>query len=164
MKKNNKKLFLTFIILASFLSFITINSNQFSSKLDPTTSIKTLKQKRTIASKLKIKKPALVATKKSPPLEEKTLWKKKYINNFKRVTKLDKVKNLKVELKRSFIKIKKRDGAIVDFDAKKITAAITKAGLASKEFDENVAKTLTIRVLQLMQQIQKPVPLLKKIF
>jgi ribonucleoside-triphosphate reductase (formate) len=65
---------------------------------------------------------------------------------------------------KEFIKIKKRDGAIVDFDAKKITAAITKAGLASKEFDENVAKTLTIRVLQLMQQtIKEDVPTVEEI-
>jgi ribonucleoside-triphosphate reductase (formate) len=50
-----------------------------------------------------------------------------------------------------FKKIKKRDGQIVFFDSKKITNAIANAGKVTKEFDDSVAKTLTIRVLQLMQ-------------
>jgi len=50
-------------------------------------------------------------------------------------------------------KIKKRDGRLLKFNAKKITDAIAKAGAASGEFDHAVAKTLTIRVLNLAEKI-----------
>ncbi len=50
-----------------------------------------------------------------------------------------------------FTKIEKRDGKIVAFEAKKITNAIAKAGKATEEFDEKVAKRLTIKVLNLAQ-------------
>jgi ribonucleoside-triphosphate reductase len=50
------------------------------------------------------------------------------------------------------MKIRKRNGKIVDFDASKITTAISKAGKETGEFTEDVAKTLTIRVLQLAEQ------------
>jgi len=52
-----------------------------------------------------------------------------------------------------FEKIKKRDGRIVKFDAERITNAIRKAGEATGEFDREVAQRLTIRVLNLAQQI-----------
>ena len=48
-----------------------------------------------------------------------------------------------------FSKIIKRDGRIVDFNAEKITNAIAKAGKATKEFDYDTAKKLTIKVLDL---------------
>ena len=50
-------------------------------------------------------------------------------------------------------KIKKRDGRLLKFNAEKITSAIAKAGAASGEFDHAVAKTLTIRVLNLAEKI-----------
>ena len=50
-------------------------------------------------------------------------------------------------------KIKKRDGRLLKFNAEKITNAIAKAGAASGEFDHSVAKTLTIRVLNLAEKI-----------
>ncbi len=54
-----------------------------------------------------------------------------------------------------FKKIKKRDGRIVAFDAQKITNAIAKAGAATGEFDEKVAKRLCLKVLNLSQQVIK---------
>jgi ribonucleoside-triphosphate reductase len=50
-------------------------------------------------------------------------------------------------------KIKKRDGRLVKFKAEKITNAIAKAGTATGEFDAAVARTLTIRVLNLAEQV-----------
>ena len=49
--------------------------------------------------------------------------------------------------------IKKRDGRLLKFNAEKITTAIAKAGAATGEFDRATAKTLTIRVLNLAEQI-----------
>ncbi|HNT56983.1 MAG TPA: ribonucleoside triphosphate reductase [Syntrophales bacterium] len=43
--------------------------------------------------------------------------------------------------------IQKRDGRLVPFDASKITTAIAKAGGATGEFDEKMARRLTVRVL-----------------
>ncbi len=54
-----------------------------------------------------------------------------------------------------FKKIRKRDGTIVDFDAEKITNAIAKAGEATGEFDRRIAKRLTLKVLNLAQQVIK---------
>ncbi|MCS7151057.1 MAG: ribonucleoside triphosphate reductase [Endomicrobia bacterium] len=53
-----------------------------------------------------------------------------------------------------FKHIIKRDGRIVDFDASKITNAILKAGIATGEFGEEVARSLTIKVLNLAQQLE----------
>ena len=50
-----------------------------------------------------------------------------------------------------FTEIEKRDGTIVTFEAQKITNAIAKAGNATGEFDEKVAKRLTIKVLNVAQ-------------
>jgi anaerobic ribonucleoside-triphosphate reductase len=52
-----------------------------------------------------------------------------------------------------FREIEKRDGKTVAFEAKKITNAIAKAGKATEEFDEKVGKRLTIKVLDLAQQV-----------
>ena len=52
-----------------------------------------------------------------------------------------------------FDNIKKRNGRIVKFDSSKITAAITKAGKATGEFDEKEAKDLTLRVLTLAHEM-----------
>ncbi len=49
--------------------------------------------------------------------------------------------------------IEKRDGTIVAFEAEKITQALSKAGNATGEFDESVAKKLTIKVLNLAESI-----------
>ncbi|NGX56579.1 MAG: Anaerobic ribonucleoside-triphosphate reductase [Candidatus Anoxychlamydiales bacterium] len=55
-------------------------------------------------------------------------------------------------------KIIKRNGHIVIFDANKITKAIAKAGKATKEFSEDIAKTLMIKVLKLSQKITNDTP------
>ena len=47
----------------------------------------------------------------------------------------------------------KRDGRQVAFDAAKITAAIEKAGKATGEFDREVARRLTMRVLTVMTHL-----------
>jgi len=54
-----------------------------------------------------------------------------------------------------FKKIVKRDGRIVDFDSSKITNAIFKAGQATGEFGMDVAKKLTIKVLDLATELIK---------
>jgi len=56
---------------------------------------------------------------------------------------------------RIFEKIVKRDGRIQDFDSSKIYQAIAKAGYATGEFGEDVAKKLAIRVLNLASQTIK---------
>ncbi|HOL21778.1 MAG TPA: ribonucleoside triphosphate reductase [bacterium] len=48
-----------------------------------------------------------------------------------------------------FDRIKKRNGEIVKFEAEKITNAIYKAGQATGEFSMDIAKKLTLRVLDL---------------
>ena len=54
-----------------------------------------------------------------------------------------------------FREIRKRDGRIVKFDAEKITNAITKAGMATGEFDRDIAEKLTLKVLSLAQEVIK---------
>ncbi|MCK9365036.1 MAG: ribonucleoside triphosphate reductase [Syntrophales bacterium] len=49
--------------------------------------------------------------------------------------------------------IKKRDGRLVKFDAEKITNAIAKAGAVTGEFDHKAAKKLTIRALNLAEEV-----------
>lgn len=49
--------------------------------------------------------------------------------------------------------IKKRDDAVVRFDSGKITSALIKAGKATGEFDEVIAKRLTIRVMNVARQM-----------
>ena len=50
-------------------------------------------------------------------------------------------------------KIKKRDGRLVKFNADKITSAIAKACAATGEFDMKEARKLTIKVLNLTEQL-----------
>jgi ribonucleoside-triphosphate reductase (formate) len=61
-------------------------------------------------------------------------------------------------------KIKKRTGQIVTFDANKITKAIYRAGKETGEFNEATAKQLTLKVIQLLQQINfEEVPTVEEI-
>ena len=53
-----------------------------------------------------------------------------------------------------FTEINKRDGRVAKFDSSKITAAISKAGKATGEFDEREARKLTLRVLTLAHELQ----------
>jgi anaerobic ribonucleoside-triphosphate reductase len=59
--------------------------------------------------------------------------------------------------------IKKRDGRVVSFNASKITAAIAKAGMATGEFDDSVARKLTIKVLSIAEQIGSDIPSVEEI-
>jgi len=52
-------------------------------------------------------------------------------------------------------KVMKRDGELVDFNADKITDAIAKAGMATKEFDRKVAKNLAARAAEKAFEILK---------
>jgi len=52
-----------------------------------------------------------------------------------------------------FSQIIKRDGRVVSFDAQKIVNAIAKAGKATGEFDEKVAKRLAGRVLTVLEDL-----------
>lgn len=51
------------------------------------------------------------------------------------------------------LKVVKRDGSTQPFEAKKITNAILKAGQSTGEFDAETAKKLTIRVINIVQQL-----------
>ena len=51
------------------------------------------------------------------------------------------------------IKIKKRDGRLVKFNAEKITNAIAKAGAATGDFDLKEAHKMTIKVLNLAEKL-----------
>lgn len=53
-----------------------------------------------------------------------------------------------------FDQIKKRDGRVVDFDALKITSAITKSGQATGEFNERESRKLTLKVLTLAHELR----------
>jgi len=53
----------------------------------------------------------------------------------------------------NFQQIRKRNGNVVTFDAKKITDAILNAARATGEFDRSEARRLTIRVLSLAQAV-----------
>ena len=52
-----------------------------------------------------------------------------------------------------FYKIIKRNGKLVEFDPHKITKAIAKAGQATGEFDLGMAQKMTVRVLNIAQQM-----------
>ncbi len=63
-----------------------------------------------------------------------------------------------------FDKIKKRNGEVVNFDASKITNAIFKAGQATGEFGIDVAKKLTLRVLDIaIDVIGEKIPTVEEI-
>jgi len=53
-----------------------------------------------------------------------------------------------------FDRIKKRNGSVVEFDSSKITAAITKAGKATGEFEEREAKGLTMKFLSMARNLR----------
>lgn len=53
----------------------------------------------------------------------------------------------------SFSQICKRDGRLASFDAGKITSALAKAGRASDEFGEDVARRMTVRVLTVLESM-----------
>jgi anaerobic ribonucleoside-triphosphate reductase len=53
-----------------------------------------------------------------------------------------------------FEEIKKRDERVVEFDSTKITAAIIKAGKATREFGEKEARKLTLKVLTLAHELR----------
>ena len=59
---------------------------------------------------------------------------------------------------KSFEKIIKRNERIDDFDSDKIYKAILKAGKATKEFDESIAKTLTIRAISIAEKMLTEIP------
>ncbi len=83
---------------------------------------------------------------------------------FKRILK--KIRQFKMcrEVNKVFEQIRKRDGREVEFDSSKITAAISRAGKATGEFTERVAKKLTLRVLTLAHEMRfGPVPEVEEI-
>ena len=55
------------------------------------------------------------------------------------------------------LKVVKRDGSTQPFESKKITNAILKAGQSTGEFDAETAKKLTIRVINIIQQLYSEV-------
>ncbi|MCK9309148.1 MAG: ATP cone domain-containing protein, partial [Candidatus Cloacimonetes bacterium] len=60
--------------------------------------------------------------------------------------------------------IRKRNGNVVDFDKQKIAKAIHKSGQATGEFGDEIADVLTLRVLNLTQQvIEDEIPEVEKI-
>lgn len=61
---------------------------------------------------------------------------------------------MEILIKEGFTGIVKRDGTKVDFNARKITDAIAKAGRATGEFQEDAAKILTIKVVSLAGQLE----------
>jgi len=63
-----------------------------------------------------------------------------------------------------FSSIRKRNGSIVVFNQQKIAKAIESAGIATGEFGKDIAAVLTLRVLNLAQQvIQDEIPEVEKI-
>ncbi|MEW6076388.1 MAG: ribonucleoside triphosphate reductase [Thermodesulfobacteriota bacterium] len=63
-----------------------------------------------------------------------------------------------------FESIKKRDGRVCGFDSRKITNAIAKAGEATGEFDIQVARKLTLKVLAMAEQMGLgPIPEVEEI-
>ncbi|MDE2028853.1 MAG: ribonucleoside triphosphate reductase, partial [Candidatus Omnitrophica bacterium] len=58
-----------------------------------------------------------------------------------------------MELTKTFTKIIKRNGKEEDFNPAKITLAVKKAGEATGEFGEEMAKKLTVRVLNITHQM-----------
>lgn len=61
-------------------------------------------------------------------------------------------------------KIRKRDGKLVDFDVDKIAVAIGKAGKASGEFGEDVAKKLAKKVVELApDRLRRKIPTVEEL-
>lgn len=75
-------------------------------------------------------------------------------------------KNNSLKNKNNFIlptHIRKRDGTVVKFDTSKITAAILKAGTATREFSETEAATLTSKVLADIDYHQSDCPAVEEV-
>jgi len=62
-----------------------------------------------------------------------------------------------------FQKIKKRDGRMEKFDAEKITKVLARAGAAMGEFDEKAAQRLTVKVLNVAEDLIKGAPTVEQI-
>ena len=62
-------------------------------------------------------------------------------------------KEFENEVNNIFKKIRKRDGAVVNFDSSKISSAIAKAGEATGEYDKTQASKLSLRVLNLAHEM-----------
>jgi ribonucleoside-triphosphate reductase (formate) len=63
-----------------------------------------------------------------------------------------------------FKKIRKRNGKIVNFNIEKITSAIARAGKATGEFDGEIAKKLTLKAMDLVQEtIKSDIPTVEQI-
>ena len=63
-----------------------------------------------------------------------------------------------MEATKILIKVIKRNGSEEAFNHYKIIAAIAKAGEATGEFDYSIAQKLTLRVLNLLHQLDKDHP------
>lgn len=63
-----------------------------------------------------------------------------------------------MELTKTLVKVIKRNGSEEAFASCKIIAAIAKAGEATGEFDFSIAEKLTLRVLNLLHQLDKDHP------
>ncbi|MDD3181116.1 MAG: ribonucleoside triphosphate reductase [Opitutaceae bacterium] len=60
--------------------------------------------------------------------------------------------------------IRKRDGRLVHFDATRITHSLARAGAATGEFDQDMARRLTIRVVNLLlATVSDPVPSVEQV-
>ena len=63
-----------------------------------------------------------------------------------------------------YTKIRKRDGKLVDFDVEKIIKAITKAGSATDEFGEDVAKKLVNKVIETAEgKLRRKIPTVEEV-
>jgi len=62
-----------------------------------------------------------------------------------------------------FQKIKKRDGRMEKFDAEKITKVLARAGAAMGEFDEKADQRLTVKVLNVAEDLIKGAPTVEQI-
>ncbi|NIA11054.1 MAG: ribonucleoside triphosphate reductase [Nitrospiraceae bacterium] len=62
-----------------------------------------------------------------------------------------------------FEKIRKRDGRMVEFNADKITDAISRAGKATGELNKEIAEKLMLRVVDLAQQVISEIPTVEQI-
>jgi ribonucleoside-triphosphate reductase len=62
------------------------------------------------------------------------------------------------------VNVRKRDGRLVPFEAKRITRALTRAGAATGDYDEAMAHRLTVRVVNLLLgTVADPVPTVEQV-
>ncbi|MBU1613360.1 ribonucleoside triphosphate reductase, partial [Patescibacteria group bacterium] len=62
-----------------------------------------------------------------------------------------------------FQKVKKRDGHLEKLESENITKALVKAGAATGDFDEKVARRLTTKVLSLAEEMLKGAPTVEQV-